>query len=131
MTVAEEGVAVGHALVRASGDAQNRLAPPDVGEREGQAVDRDPVAQLDEPLRFLRIPVGIRSPGEPPTVVTALGRPERGVRKDVLGTHFLSATESLEDGAAGKLVGPVAEHRPVRDLAGRRTPRADRIQDAA
>jgi len=86
---------------------------------------------LRESLRFLGITVGIRSPGEPPTIVTARSRPKRGIRKDVLSAHFLPATKSLEDGTAGELVGPVTEHRPMGDLAGRRPSRADRIQDTA
>ena len=46
----------------------------------------------------------------------------------MLGAHLLAATERLEDRAPGKLVGAVAEHRPVRDLARRRTPGADRVE---
>ena len=59
MPVAEERVAVGDALIRAAGDAQNRLAAPDVLQREGQAVDRDAVAARDEPLRLLGVAVRI------------------------------------------------------------------------
>src|SRR5712691_5961547 len=51
-------------------------------------------------------------------VFEALGRGQ-----DVNAEH-----ESLEDGATGELVGPVAEHRPVRDLAGGRASGADRVQ---
>ena len=48
----------------------------------------------------------------------------------MLVAHLLAAAERLEDRAAGKLVGPVAEHRPVRDLARRRAPGADGVEQA-
>ena len=63
-------------------------------------------------------------------VVAQLRRPQRRVREHVLGTYRLTAAERLEHGAAGKLVGPVAEHRPVGNLAGRRAPRPDGVDHA-
>ena len=54
MPRAEEGVGVGDPLVGAAGDPQHGLAAPDVGQREGQAVDLDPVAALDQLLGQLR-----------------------------------------------------------------------------
>src|SRR5439155_26051513 len=103
MAITKERVAVGHALVRASGETKDCLTSPDVREREGQAVDRDPVADLDESLGFIRVAVGIGPPGEPPAVLAALGWPQRRVRKDVIRAHLLSTSESLEDRTPGKL----------------------------
>ena len=91
MPVAEECVAVGDAFVRAACDPENRFTSPDMLQREGQPVDRDSVARRNEPLRLLGVPVGIGPPGEPPTVVTTLGRPERRISKNMLCTHLLNA----------------------------------------
>ena len=131
MPVAEERVAVRHALVRAAGDPQNSLAAPDVLERERQAVDGDAVAARDELLRLLGVTLRIGPAGEPPAVVAPFGGTERRVGEHVLLADILTATEGLEHCAARKLVRPVAEHRPVRDLARRRAPGANRIEDAA
>src|SRR3954471_3040039 len=43
--------------------------------------------------------------------------------------HLLTTPERLEDGTPGKLVGPVAEHRPVRHLARRCAAGPDRVED--
>src|SRR5437867_805628 len=48
----------------------------------------------------------------------------------MLRAHILPASERLEDGPPWKLVGPVAEHRPVGDLARGRAAGPDRIEDA-
>jgi hypothetical protein len=49
----------------------------------------------------------------------------------MLHTHVLPAPERLEDRPARELVRAVPEHRPVRDFAGRRSTRPDRVQHAA
>ena len=74
---------------------------------------------------------GVRPAREPPAAVALLGRPQRRVGEDVLVAHVLAATERLEDRATGKLVGPVAEERPVRDLARRRPAGPDRVEHPA
>ena len=125
---AEEGVRVRYALVGAAADPQHRLAAPDVRQREGQPVDLDAVAALDQPLRLLGVPLCIGPAGQPPAVVAPLRGPERRVREDVLRAHPLPPPERLEDRSAGELVGPVAEHGPVRHLARRRATRADRVE---
>ena len=130
MAVAEERVGVGDAVVGAGAHAQDRLAPPDVGERERQAVDLDPVQAGDEALGLLRVPFRMRPSDEPPAVVAALGRTEGRVHEDVLGVDLLAAPERLEDRTARELHRRVAEHRPVRDLARRGSPGADRVEDA-
>src|SRR5881392_2707197 len=104
MPVAEERVTVRHALVCTTGDTENGFAAPHVREREGETVDRDPVARLDESLSYVSVPVGIGSPGQPPAVRTSLRRPERGIGEDVLGAYILPPSERLEDGAARELV---------------------------
>ena len=43
----------------------------------------------------------------------------------------LPSPQGLEDRATWKLVGPVAQHRPVRHLARRGAPRSDRVEQAA
>ena len=129
--VAEEGVGVGHAVVRAAGDPEHGLAAPDVRERECETVDLDPVEARDDLLRLLGVPFRVRTADEPPAVLSALGGPQRRVREDVVRAHGLAAAERLEDGAPGELGRRVAEHRPVRDLARGRAPGADRVEDAA
>ena len=129
--VAEERVRIGHPFVRAAGDPQHRLPAPNVCEREGQAVDLDHGTALDQTLRVLRVPLGIGAACEPPAVLSPLGRPQSGVGEHVLRAHVLPSTERLEDRPAGKLVRPVAEHRPVRDLARRRPAGPHRVQDPA
>src|SRR5262249_59770205 len=48
VAVAEERVAVGHAIVRATRDPEHRLAAPDVLEREGEPLELDHVTAFDE-----------------------------------------------------------------------------------
>jgi hypothetical protein len=100
-------------------------------ERERQAVDRDPVAALDESRGLLGVFFRIGSAGQPPAVLASFRRPERGVGEDFLLVHLLAAAEGLEDRPARKLVGPVTEHRPMRNLARRRSAGAKREEDAA
>jgi hypothetical protein len=100
-------------------------------ERERQPVELDPVAAGDELRRHRGVRLRIRAPGEPPTVFAPFGRTQGRVGKDVLGADLLPSSQRLEDGAAGKLLGPVAEHRPVRDLARRRAAGPDRIEKPA
>ena len=128
MAIAKESVGVGDPLVRSARNAEHRLATPDVREREGQPVDDDPVAALDEGPGLVLVALGVGPSGQPPAVFAPLGRTKRGVGVDVVGAHLLPAPERLEDRPSGKLVGAVAEHRPVRDLARRRPPRADRVE---
>src|SRR5258705_13944179 len=104
MPVAEERIAVGHALVRAAGDAQHCLAAPDMFERERQAVDRDPVTPGDEPLRLFGVALRVRPSRQPPAVVTTFRRTERRVREDVLVADLLAPAERLEDSAPRRLV---------------------------
>src|SRR5437899_1223847 len=73
----------------------------------------------------------MRPTRQPPAVVTPLRRPQRRVGEDVLGTHVLTAAKRLEHRAAGKLVGPVPEHRPVGNLARGCAPGPDGVDDAA
>ena len=131
VAVAEERVGVGDALVGLALDPQHRLAAPDVLEREEQPVDLEPVARVDERLRVGGVALRVGTAGQPPAVVAPLGRPQRRVREDVLGRDLLVAPERLEDRAPGKLVRPVAEHRPVRDLARGRAPGADGVEQPA
>jgi len=100
-------------------------------QRELEAVDLDPVAAIDELLRLCRVAFGIRAAGQPERAVAPLGRAQGRIRVDVAARDLEPASVRLEDRAAGKLVGPVAEHRPVRDLGRRRASRADRVQHAA
>ena len=131
MPGAEERVAVGHPLVGAAPDPQHRLPAPDVREREREPVDLDPVAALDQPPSFLGILVGIGPPGQPPAFLPQLGRAQGREGEDVLGAHLLPAAERLEDRPPWKLVRPVAQQRPVRDLARGRPAGPDRVQHAA
>ena len=110
---------------------EHRLAAPHVGEREREPVDLDPVAARDQPLDLLRVALRIRAPGQPPAVLAALGGPKGGIGEDVLVADLLAPAERLEDRPSGKLVDAVPEHRPVRDLTGRRSPGADPVEDAA
>ena len=126
----EERIRVGDPLVGAAGDPQHRFAPPDVRQRKGQPVELDPVAAGDELLGQLGVTLRVGPADEPPAVIAPLRRPQRRVGEDVLRAHVLSAPKRLEDCASWKLVGSVAQHRPVRDLGGRRPPRADRIEQA-
>ena len=105
MPVAEEGVRVGDAFVRAARDSQHRLASPDVREREGQAVHHDPVAALDEALGLLGIAIGVGPPRQPPAVVAPLGRAQSRIRVHVVGAHLLAAPERLEHRAPGNSSG--------------------------
>src|SRR5439155_26762940 len=100
-------------------------------EREGEAVDLDPVAALDEPLRLLPVPLGVRPAREPPAVLAPLGRPQGGVREDVLRAQLLPPAERLEDCAAREFVLAIAEQRPVRNLARRRASGADGVEQPA
>ena len=131
MSRAEERVRVRDPLVRAAGDAQHGFATPHMRERERQAVDLDAVTRGDEASRVVAVRNRIRAARQPPAVVTPFRRAKRGVREHVLRAHVLVPSERLEHGSPRKLVGPVAEHRPVRDLARRRTTGADRVDDAA
>ena len=79
----------------------------------------------------LRVAARVGPAGQPPAVVAPLGGSQRRVGEDVLVAHLLAAAERLEDRAARELVGPVAQHRPVRDLARRRAPGADGVEQPA
>ena len=131
MPIAEERVAVADALVGLALDPQHCLAAPDVVEHEEHPVDLETVTRIDQRLCVGRVTLRIRTAGEPPAVVAPLGRAQRRVREDVLVRDALAAAERLEDRAPGKLVGPVAEHRPVSDLARGRSTGADGVQQAA
>ena len=74
MAIAEEGVGVGDPLVRPARNAEHRFAAPDVREREGQPVDDDPVAALDEGPGLVLVALGVGPSGQPPAVFAPLGR---------------------------------------------------------
>jgi hypothetical protein len=127
----EEGVAVRDAVIGAPGDPEDGLSSPDLRQVEPQPVDLDPVTALHQPLRLIRVAYRVGPPGQPPAVLTALGRTERRVGEDVLVAHLLPAAQRLEHRAAGKLVFEIAQDRPMRDFARRRAPRPDRVEQAA
>ena len=130
--VAEEGVGVGDPLVARRRRCRSTASPRQTCASENVSPSTSiPSQRLDEPPGLVRVALGVGPAGQPPAVVAPLGRPQRRVGEDVLGAHLLPAPERLEDRAPGKLVGPVAEHRPVRDLARRRAPRADRVEQPA
>ena len=131
MAVAEERVRVGDALVRAARDAEHRLAAPDVLEPELEPVHRDQVAGSYKAFGFGGVADRVRAAGEPPAVVAPLGGTQRRVREHVLVGDLLAATERLEDRPARELVGAVAQHRPVRDLARRSPARPDGVEQPA
>jgi hypothetical protein len=101
-------------------------------EAEAQAVDLEPVAELDQSGRLLPIPIWIRPAGQPQGAVSAsLCRAQRCIGIDLPATHLEPAPDRLEDGAPWELAGPVAEHRPVRHLARGGPPGADGVENAA
>ncbi len=131
IAVAEEGVRVGDALVGRVRDAQDPLAAADVLEREGEAVDLEVGAGVDERCGVLLVLAVARPAGQPQPVLAPLRRSKGRERERVPRVHLLAVPESLEDRAPWELVGAVAEHRPVRDLARRSTAWPDRVDDAA
>ena len=131
IAIAEERIRVGDALVGRVGDAEDRLAAAEVLEREGEAVDFEVGTGVDELCGVLLVLAVARAAGQPQAVLTPFGRPEGSECERVPGVHLLAVPESLEDRAARELVGAIAEHRPVRDLAGGSAAGADGVDDAA
>ena len=70
-------------------------------------------------------------PGQPEPVVAALGWAEGCERENVAWVNLLALAQRLEHRTAGELLRCVTKHRPVCDLARRRAPGADGVQDAA
>ena len=112
--------------------AQDRLAAAHVLEVEAQSVDLEPRAGRDELCRVLLVLAALpRAAGQPEPVVAPLGRAQRREGEHVTGIDRLSRSDRLEHRASGELIGRVAEHRPVRDLAGGRLPGTDGVDHPA
>ncbi len=86
-------------------------------ELEPETVDLEPVARGHELGGVLLVLTSARPTREPEAVVSSLGRTQRGEGEHVPGVDLLLGACRLEHGAAGELLGRVAEHRPVRQLA--------------
>ena len=98
-------------------------------EREHQPVDLDPVAALDErsaPRRRRARGRAGRSATSRPRAARPGAAPRRRRRRSALTSWPRPSASNTA--RPGKLVGPVAEHRPVRDLARRRAARADGVE---
>ena len=129
--VLEERVRVRHAVVGPGVHAQDRLAAAHMLEVEAQSVDLEARAGGDELGRVLLVLAALsRAAGQPEPVVSPLGRAQRREGEHVTGIDILSRSDRFQHGASGELFGRVAEHRPVRDLAGRRLPGPDGVDQA-
>ncbi len=131
MAVPEERVGIGHAIVGAPRNPEDRLAAAQRREPEAEAVDLDVVAALDQRAGFLLVVAGPRASGQPELAVPVLRRAERREREDVVRIELLPGAERFEHRPVRKLVGVVAEHRPVGDLAGGSASGADRVEEPA
>ena len=118
VTVVEERVRIGHAVVGVREDAEDALAAAQMRQLEPEAVDLELGAGRNE-LRgvVLVLAAAARPAGEPEPIRAPVGRSQRREREDVPVVELLSVAQRLEDGPAGELLRRVAEHRPVRDLA--------------
>src|SRR6186997_1340467 len=129
MAVTEERVRVGDSVVGAGEDPQHGLAAAQMRQSEPETVDLELGAGRDE-LRgitlVLAAPTG--PAGQPEPVFSAVGRAQRSECEDLTAVDLLPVAQRLENRTAGKLLRRVAEHPPVRDLARRRPPGADRVE---
>ena len=132
IAVLEERVGVCDAVVGPGRYAESGLPAAEMVEREAEAVHLELRARGDEPRRVVFVlPALAGAARQPEPVVAPLGGTQRREGEHVGGVDLLSRPERLEDGAAGKLLRRVAEHRPVSDLAGRGPAGADAVDEAA
>ena len=131
VAVPEERIRIGDAVVGTAGDPQHGLAAAQVCKREFEPPDHEPVAGRDQLGRVIFVVPESGSTGQPEPVFPPLRRPKRREHEDVAGIELLAVSERFEDRAAGELLRCVAEHRPVCNLARRRSPRADAVEEPA
>ena len=99
VAVAEEGVRVGDALVGRVRDAQDPLPAADVLEGEGEAVDLEMGAGVDEGCGVLLVLAVTRPAGQPQPVLAPLRGSKGREGERIPRVHLLAVAEGLEDRA--------------------------------